>query len=434
MNTLVVRSGAPLEGNLTVPGDKSISHRAVILGAIAGGVTTIAGFLPAADCLSTARALQQMNVPIEGLGSTRLVVHGRGLRGLCPPPAPLDLGNSGTGMRLLLGVLAGQNFSATLVGDASLSRRPMDRVAHPLGLMGIQVRGQGERCTPPVTITGGRPQPITYRLPIASAQVKSAVLLAGLYAEGVTTVIEPALSRDHTERMLQAFGARLQREGLRVSVQGNPHLAGRHLTVPADFSSAAFFIVAALLVPQSRLTVRGVLLNPTRAALLEVLARMGADVQVSGHRTVGGEPVGDITASYGSLRGTTVGGDEIPRLLDEIPILAVAATQARGTTTIKDAAELRVKESDRLAVMARALRAMGGEVEELPDGLVIHGPTALHGAELDSHNDHRVAMSIAVAGLLAAGRTTIRGAGCIDTSFPGFADKLQALGADIDYR
>jgi len=431
MNALTVRPGGPLGGNLRVPGDKSISHRSVILGSIATGDTHITGFLAAEDCLRTATALQQMGVYIEGIGDTEFTVCGCGLRGLQEPPGPLDLGNSGTGMRLLMGVLAGQDFTTTLIGDESLSRRPMDRIAQPLGLMGIEVHGQGERCTPPVTVKGGRPRPITYEMPMASAQVKSAVLLAGLYAHGVTTVIEPGPSRDHTERMLEAFGADVQRDGLYASIRGNPELTGQHIAVPGDFSAAAFFIVGALLVPGSEVTAEGVLLNPTRAALLGVLERMGAEITISNRRSISSEPVGDVTACHSQLQGTEVGGDEIPRLLDEIPILAVAATQAEGITVIRDAAELRVKESDRLTVMARALTAMGADVREQPDGLVITGPTRLRAAKLDSHLDHRVAMSLTVAGLVADGQTVVQGAECIETSFPGFASEMAHLGADV---
>lgn len=425
---------ARLRGEVIVPGDKSISHRAVILGSLAEGVTTVSGFLTAEDCINTARALQQMGVAIEGLGETELVIRGVGRCGLRPPTEALDLGNSATGMRLLMGVVAGQDFATTLTGDESLQRRPMDRIAEPLGQMGIEVVGQGERCTPPVTVFGGVPQAITYRSPMASAQVKSAVLLAGLNAPGTTTVIEPARSRDHTERMLAAFGAQVHVQSLQVSVQGQPELRGTEVVVPGDFSSAAFFLVAALLVPESEVTVRGVLLNPTRTALLEILQRMAADLQITNQREINGEPSGDITARPSHLTATEVGGDEIPRMLDEVPILALAATQADGRTIIRDAQELRVKESDRLATTAEILSAFGAQVEQRPDGLIIDGPTSLHAATVDSHSDHRIAMMAAVAGLVVKGETLITNAHCIRTSFPGFAGNLERVGVAITER
>lgn len=432
MSLLRIRRSRGVDGDLRAPSDKSISHRAAIIGAIAEGETSVSGFLPAGDTLNTARALREMGVAIEGLGTEELVVRGVSLRGLRAPSGPLDLGNSGTGMRLLMGVLAGQSFAATLVGDASLSRRPMDRIARPLGLMGIRVEGQGERCTPPVTVHGGSPRAIAYHSPVASAQVKSAVLLAGLFCENATSVTEPAQSRDHTERMLAAFGARVTADGPTVSLEGGPVLRGRPVHVPADFSSAAYFLAAALLCPDSSITTREVILNPTRTGLLAALRRMGAHIDVSGERDVAGERVGDITSRTSALAAVTVGGEEIPRLIDEIPLLAVLATQAEGTTEIRDAAELRVKESDRISVVANGLRAMGATVEELPDGLVIHGPATLRGATIDARHDHRIAMSFAVAGLVAEGETVITGAECIATSFPGFASHLAALGAGVE--
>jgi len=333
MTALRVRGSVTgLRGWVSVPGDKSISHRSVILGALAEGKTQINGFLDAADCRKTAQSLVAMGVKIDNLGQDDMVVHGVGIRGLRDPGEVLDLGNSGTGMRLLMGVLAGQNFTTTLTGDESLRRRPMDRIAIPLGQMAIELSGQGKRCTPPVTIYGGQPQAITYHTPMASAQVKSAVLLAGLYAEGITMVIEPGLSRDHTERMLAAFGAEITVAELQVSVVGSPKLCGQEIVVPGDFSSAAFLLAASLLAPDSQVTVRNVLLNPTRTGLLDILQRMGAAVQVTNRRQVGGEERGDITASTSELVATEVGSDEIPRMLDEVPILALLATQAEGQT------------------------------------------------------------------------------------------------------
>jgi len=427
----VVGPATGLRGELTVPGDKSISHRSVILGALAEGNTHITGFLNADDCLKTAAALQALGATIDNLGQDDMVVHGVGLRGLRDPGKPLDLGNSGTGMRLLTGVLAGQDFTTTLTGDESLRRRPMDRIAIPLGQMGIEISGQGKRCTPPVTIYGGQPQAITYHTPMASAQVKSAVLLAGLYAEGTTTVIEPGPSRDHTERMLAAFGGEVSIDELQVSVIGLPDLRGQEIAVPGDFSSAAFLLTAALLAPDSQVTVHNVLLNPTRTGLLDILQRMGADIRVTNRRQISGEERGEITASTSELVATEVGGDEIPRMLDEVPILALLATQAEGQTVIRDAAELRVKESDRLATTAQVLEAFGGDIAEQPDGLVITGPTDLHAATVDSYGDHRIAMTAVVTGLVAAGETVVEGTACIDTSFPGFVDSLAQIGTEM---
>jgi len=427
----VVGPATGLRGEVSVPGDKSISHRSVILGALAEGKTQISGFLNADDCLKTAASLQALDVKIDNLGQEDMVVHGVGLRRLRDPGGVLKLGNSGTGIRLLTGVLAGQNFTTTLTGDESLCRRPMDRIAIPLGQMGIEVSGQGERCTPPVTVCGGQPQAITYHTPMASAQVKSAVLLAGLYADGTTTVIEPGPSRDHTERMLTAFGAEITVDALRVSVVGRPKLHGQEIVVPGDFSSAAFLLAAGLLSPSSQVTMRNVLLNPTRTGLLDILQRMGADVEVTNRRQVSGEERGNITARTSQLIATEVGGEEIPRMLDEVPILALLATQAEGQTIIRDAAELRVKESDRLATTAEMLRAFGAQVAEQPDGLIINGPTRLHGATVNSCGDHRIAMTAAVAGMIAAGETVVEDTACIDTSFPGFADSLAQVGGEI---
>lgn len=431
MSVLCARPSRGLRGQVSVPGDKSISHRALILGALAEGDTLIRGFLRAEDTLNTGRALGAMGVGLADHG-TDLLVRGVGLRGLQAPHEPLDLGNSGTGLRLLMGVLAGQAFAATLTGDESLRRRPMDRVARPLGMMGIQVTGQGERCTPPVTVYGGTPTAIAYDSPLASAQVKSAVLLAGLYADGITTVREPARSRDHTERMLQGFGAGVRVDGLAVSVTGPAQLRGQTVAVPGDFSSAAFVLAAGLLCPNSVVTVTGVNLNPTRCALLAVLRRMGAPITVTNERTEAGEPVGDITIQGGPLAATVIEGDEIPALIDEVPVLAVIATQAEGTTQIRDAGELRVKESDRLAMMAGGLAQMGAQVQELPDGLVIQGPTSLAGGTVDARHDHRIAMSFAVAGLVSQEPVVISGAQSIETSFPGFGALMRGLGAHME--
>ncbi len=415
---------------MRAPADKSISHRAAMLSALARGTARIEGFLRCDDCLRTAEALRLMGVRIDPVGTNTLEVHGVGLEGLREPDGPLDMGNSGTGMRLLMGLVAGRPFPVTFAGDASLSRRPMDRIAIPLRRMGARVEGRGERLLPPVTVHGGELRGITYRPPMASAQVKSAVLLAGLSASGETVVVEPAASRDHTERMLAAMGAQIEVDGPTITLRPGATLQARSMRVPADFSSAAFPLVAALLVEGSEVLIEEALLNPTRTGLLDALQAMGGAVEPEERSAVAGEPVGSMVARPQPLSAAEIGGGLIPRMIDEVPLLAVAATQAQGTTVIRDARELRVKESDRLLAMAEVLTAMGGAVTEREDGLEITGPTPLRGATVDSRGDHRVAMSAAVAGLAAEGETVIEHAECIDTSFPGFARVMQGLGAD----
>jgi len=427
---LIVQRCAPLSGDVRAPGDKSISHRAAMLSAIAHGISRIEGFLQCDDCLRTGEALQRLGVRIEPIGVDTLEVHGAGLRGLREPDRPLDMGNSGTGMRLLMGLVAGRPMSVTFTGDESLSGRPMDRIAKPLELMGARVEGQGERCTPPVTVHGGDLGGIEYSPPMASAQVKSAVLLAGLSAVGETTVVEVAHSRDHTERMLAAMGADIEVEGLRVTLRPGRELKPNSMRIPSDLSSAAFLLAAGLLVDGSDVIAADTLLNPTRTGLLDALEQMNASIAVGETREIAGEPVGDIRARSGALQATEIGGDLIPLMIDEVPLLAVVATQAEGTTVIRDAEELRVKESDRLAAMAEVLGAMGADVIEREDGLEITGPTPLHGATVDSRGDHRVAMSAAIAGLIAEGETTIEDAECITTSYPSFTEDLRKLGAD----
>ncbi|NLO74920.1 MAG: 3-phosphoshikimate 1-carboxyvinyltransferase [candidate division WS1 bacterium] len=435
MSQLLVRPGSPAGPvTLTAPGDKSISHRALILGALAEGDTLIHGLLQAEDCRRTAEALTEMGAEMSAWGTDPFRVYGVGRQGLMTPCCGLDLGNSGTGLRLLMGVIAGQNFSAQLTGDGSLRRRPMDRVAEPLMRMGALVEGGGPRYTPPVKVHGARLQAIHYTSPVASAQVKSAILLAGLNAPGETVVTEPARSRDHTERMLRAFGAQIEVEDLTVRLQGEPTLHGQEVIIPSDFSSAAFFLVAGCLLPSLDLSLKNVLLNPTRAGLLEALGQMGAEIEVSDQREVNAEPVGTLRPHSRCLHSAEIGGEIIPRLIDEVPLLALAATQASGQTVIRDAAELRVKESDRLATTAAALSAMGAEIETTPDGLVVSGPTPLHAAQIDSYGDHRIAMMAGVAGLLASGETLVSGAECIATSFPEFAHTLAQLGAEVEVR
>lgn len=422
------------QADLTVPGDKSISHRAALLGALAEGDTDIRGYLMGADCLSTLACLRGLGVPVEVPEPGHVVVHGLGLNGLREPEDVLDAGNSGTTLRLLAGVLAGRPFTTIVTGDASLRRRPMARVVEPLRTMGAAITGREGGRLAPLTFHGGTlsARPIT--LPVASAQVKSALLLAGLRAEGVTTVAEPSRSRDHTERMLRAFGAAVEVEGPRVSVRGGAvRLTGQAVAVPGDISSAAFFLAAAAATPGAEALVRDIGLNPTRTGVIDALRSMGADIQVVRLSEVCGEPVGDLLVRGGPLCGATLEGDLIPRAIDELPVLAVAACLAEGPTIIRDASELRVKESDRIATLAAELRRLGASVEERPDGMVIPGRSSLPGGcftggRVESHGDHRLAMSLAVAGLLAAAPVTISGAECVEVSFPGFFEQLAALG------
>ena len=431
MSDLVIQPSRGLHGELTLPGDKSISHRSVMFAAIADGATDISGFLAGEDTMNTAKAMQAMGVVVDGLGTDRLLVRGRGLHGLSEPAGVLDLGNSGTGMRLIAGLLAGQNFFSILSGDQYLRKRPMARVVEPLRRMGAQIDGRSGGQLAPLSIRGGggRIRAIEYASPIASAQVKSALLLAGLYADGETSVVEPSKSRDHTERLLRFFGVEVREEGNRVTVRGGQRLrAGGPLMIPSDLSSAAFFLVAASIVPGSDLLIRNVGVNPTRTGVIDVLLSMGADISLGNRREQAGEPVADIRVRYKKLRAVQVSGGVIPRAIDEIPVLSVAAACAEGTTIIRDAAELRVKESDRIASMAAELRKLGVAVTELPDGMEITGRPALTGAACESHGDHRIAMSMAVAGLAARGETVVRDTGWIDTSFPGF-ERLLKLAA-----
>lgn len=408
-------------GRFRLPGDKSLSHRLALFGAIAHGTTRITSFGTAADNASTLDCLQALGVTVRRAGST-VEVEGRGFEGWRAPAGDLDCGNSGSTLRMLAGVLAGRPFRSVLTGDASLRRRPVERVAVPLRLLGARATGQDGK--PPLVIEGGPLRAIRYDQKVASAQVKTAVLLAGLQAEGRTTVSEPELSRDHTERLLPAFGVAIHRDGLAVSVDGGARLRAATLDVPGDASSAAFLLVAALVLPDSEVTVENVLLNPTRTAFLDVLREMGADLEVTVTSTEP-EPCGTVTARTSALRGTTVRPDVVPALIDEVPILAVAAARAEGTFRITGAAELRVKESDRLAALVEGLSRMGVSVEELTDGLVIRGGRPLRGATVRAHDDHRIAMSLAVAALATSqGTTLIEGAECASVSFPEFFDLI----------
>ncbi len=427
-----LKAGGGLRGQVRVPGDKSISHRALLFGAIAEGTTTIEGLLPAEDPISTAACLRAMGAtisPIEQGGVIR--VEGVGLDGLEEPGEVLDCGNSGTTMRLMLGLLAGRDGRHfVLSGDASLRRRPMQRVGQPLALMGAEVRGRDGGNLAPLAVQGRRLHGAVVGTPVASAQVKSALLLAALTADGQTTVIEPAHSRDHSERMLKAFGADLDvggEMGRHISVRPGATLTGQHVVVPGDISSAAFWLVAGALIPGADLTVENVGLNPTRTGVLEVLEQMGARIDVLNRRDVAGEPVGDLHVSHGPLKPFNFGEEIMPRLVDEVPILSVAACFCDGESHIRGAAELRVKETDRLAVMARQLKAMGADIDEHPDGLTIRGGQSLKGTALDSETDHRVAMSLAVAAMLADGDSTLARSDAAAVSYPTFWDELQRL-------
>lgn len=421
--------GKSLKGELRVPSDKSISHRSVMLSSINKGEVIVRNFLPSEDCLNTLKAFKELGVQIEKRGG-EIAVRGRGKRSLKEPFNVIDLGNSGTSIRLISGILAGQPFYTVLTGDRYLRRRPMDRIALPLRRMGAQIYGREEGRFPPLTVIGNENlKGIKYKSPKASAQVKSAILLAGLYAEGEVEITEPAKSRDHTERMLRAFGVEVFEEGLTVKLGEKRELeADLEIRVPADISSASFFMVGALITPNSEVLLKEVILNPTRTGILKVMERMGADFEILNRRETSGEEVGDIVVRFTSeLRPTTVEGQEIPTLIDEIPIIALLATQAQGETVIKDAAELRVKESDRIKTTVENLRAIGAEVEELPDGMVIKGKSRLKGGKVFSHGDHRIAMTFAVASLITEGPVEIDDTACVSTSYPGFFDDLKGL-------
>lgn len=426
----LVTPGGPLRGTLAVPGDKSVSHRAVMLGAIAEGETRISGFLDGEDTNATVAAFRELGVRIERPSATDVVVQGVGLRGLRAPKRPLELGNSGTSTRLLAGILSGQDFESTLTGDESLSKRPMRRVTEPLGQMGARIE-----CTPagtlPMCIRGGsKLRGIDYALPVASAQLKSALLLAGLYAEGRTCVTEPAITRDHTERMLAWFGCPVESADRRICIEGLP-LRGRAVQVPGDISSAAFFMVAASLVPGSELTLTGVGINPTRSAVIDILNAMGAELEIGDPREVAGEPVADIRVRQRPLRGVRIPPALVPVAIDEFPAILVAAAFAEGETVLTDAAELRVKESDRIQSMADGLNVLGVRNETRSDGITVTGGRP-RGGTVDSRGDHRIAMAFAVAGLAASGPVRVRDCANVDTSFPGFPATLQSVGGRIE--
>ena len=423
-----IKKVSNLNGTITVPGDKSISHRAVMLGALSKGTSHITGFLNGDDCLSTISCFSQMGIEIETDGRN-VTVHGKGLHGLKKPDNILDVGNSGTTLRLMTGILSAQNFMCGVTGDSSIQKRPMDRVIAPLSLMGADISGtskNGKLCAP-LTITGKKLRSIEYMLPVASAQVKSAVILAGLYAEGDTTVVEPEPTRDHTEIMLNCLGADISRTGNKIICRPVKELYAADISVPADISSAAYFITAGIICPESCITIKNVGINPTRTGILDVYGQMGADIVLSNEKTVCGERTADITVKTSQLKGTVIGGGIIPRLIDEIPVIAAAACFASGRTIIKDAQELKVKETNRIKTVVEELSKMGADIQETDDGMVINPAGNLKGAVCESHSDHRIAMSTAVAGLMASGETVIYGAECVDISFPGFFELLDSL-------
>lgn len=427
----IAKAGGQVEGQVRVPGDKSISHRSIMLGAIADGVTTVDGFLEGEDALCTLKAFRALGVEIEGPENGRVVIHGVGRDGLQAPSEDIYVGNSGTSMRLLAGLLAGQAFDVTMTGDESLTKRPMERVAAPLRMMGAVVEtAEGGR--PPLTLRGGQQlKGIHYDLPMASAQVKSCVLLAGLYAEGVTSTTEPAPTRDHSERMLRGFGYPVEVEGATARLQGGGRLQGVHIDVPADISSAAFFMVAASITPGADLTLEHVGVNPTRTGVIDILKAMGADITLLNHREVGGEPVADIRVRHAALKGIDIPEHLVPLAIDEFPVLFVAASCASGQTVLTGAEELRVKESDRIQVMAEGLATLGIDAQPTPDGIAIQGGELGEGT-VYSHHDHRIAMSFAVASLRAKGPIVIEGCDNVATSFPNFVELATKVGMNLE--
>lgn len=415
-----------LKGEVSIPGDKSISHRAVMFGSLAEGTTEVTNFLQGADCLSTISCFRKLGIEIENT-SQRILIHGKGLHGLTEPSDTLDTGNSGTTTRLISGILAGQRFTTILNGDASIQTRPMKRIITPLSMMGADITSlKGNDCAP-LRICGGQLHGITYISPVASAQVKSCVLLAGLYADAPTSVTEPVLSRNHTELMLAGFGAHVTSSGTTATIEPEPDLNGMKIEVPGDISSAAYFLAAGLMIPNSEIMIKNVGINPTRDGILRVAKEMGGDITILNGKTSGGEPTCDLLVRSSSLKGVTISGEIIPTLIDEIPMIAVMACFAEGITTIKDAQELKVKESNRIDTVVTNLKAMGAHIEATDDGMIIEGGYPLHGAVIDSHLDHRIAMSFAIGALGADGETRIEGADCVKISYPEFYQTLEKL-------
>lgn len=428
MNSITIQPAASVRGEIAVPGDKSISHRSIMLGAIANGVTTVRGFLRGEDNMSTMHAFRAMGVDIDDDGET-IRITGRGLHGLQEPGDVLDCGNSGTTIRLITGLLSGQSFFSVVTGDQYLRKRPMKRVVEPLSLMGACIAGRKGGTLAPLAITGGGLKGIDYQSPVSSAQIKSSLMLAGLYADGETTVTEPSLSRDHSERMFRYFGASLDVNPNGVTVRGGVELTARDVTVPGDISSAAFFLVAALITPNSELLIKNVGVNPSRTGVIDILKEMGGDIQLIDERDVSGEPVADLLVRSSRLKGIAISGSVVPRAIDEFPAICIAAARAEGVTTVRDAKELRVKETDRITAMAVNLGKVGIAVTECEDGMDITGSDRLLGGTVDSSGDHRIAMSMSVAALVAAGPITVTDIGCVATSFPTFFPLLEKVAA-----
>ncbi|MCL6571917.1 MAG: 3-phosphoshikimate 1-carboxyvinyltransferase [Bacillus sp. (in: Bacteria)] len=415
-----------LFGEVTIPGDKSISHRSVMFGSIAHGVTLVTNFLPGDDCLSTISCFRQLGVKIEEFDN-QLRISGNGFEGLTEPDEVLNVGNSGTTIRLLMGILAGRPFFSSLVGDASIGKRPMTRVTNPLRNMGALIDGRKKGNFAPISIRGGSLTPINYHLPVASAQVKSAVILAGLQAEGETTILEPAETRDHTERMIRKFGGEILKSNRTITVKGGQRLIASTINVPGDISSAAFFLVAGAIVPGSEIILKNVGLNPTRTGIIEVMRKMGADLQIIVTKEDSFEPFGDLIIKTSNLTGTVVEGDLIPKLIDEIPIIALLATQAEGMTIIKDAEELKVKETNRIDTVVQELRKLGARIEATDDGMIIHGKSKLSGGSVSSHGDHRIGMMLGIAALLCKNEVTLENPEAISVSYPNFFAQLNSL-------
>lgn len=424
MNSITIKPAQSIAGEITVPGDKSISHRSIMLGAIANGITTVRGFLRGEDNMSTMSAFRAMGVRIDDDGET-LHIHGCGLYGLKEPADVLDCGNSGTTIRLITGLLAGQSFFSVVTGDQYLRKRPMKRVVEPLSKMGATILGRKQGSLAPLAIKGGMLNAVGYDSPVSSAQIKSSIMLAALYAEGETSVREPTLSRDHSERMFQLFGANISRFDCGVTVRGGVELKAQEVIVPGDISSAAFFMVAALITPGSELLIRNVGVNPTRTGVIDILTAMGGDIELLDQRELSGEPVADILIRYSRLKGISVSGSVIPRAIDEFPAICIAAACAEGVTTIRNANELRVKETDRITAMATNLRILGVQVTEFDDGMEIRGSERLSGGQVDSFGDHRIAMSLSVAALVAHSVITVKDTDCVATSFPNFFRLLE---------
>lgn len=423
---MIFKKTKHLKGEITVPGDKSISHRSIMLGSIASGITEVHGFLNGADCISSMNCFRQMGVDIDYDGSI-VTIHGNGLHGLKAPADTLDVGNSGTTTRLMSGILAAQNFSSRVIGDDSICRRPMKRIITPLAMMGADITSERGNDCAPLIINGRKLKGIHYDSPVASAQVKSCVLLAGLYADGETSVTEPYVSRNHTELMLNAFGGSCTTLGTTATVTSDPVLTGQKIVVPGDISSAAYFLVAGLIAENSEITIKNVGINPTRDGIIDVIKMMGGDITFANVNADSGEPTADITVKTSSLKGCVIEGDIIPKLIDEIPVIAILACFADGETVIKDAAELKVKESNRIDVMVNNLSAMGADITGTDDGMIIRGGKPLHSAVIHSKKDHRIAMSFAIAAMCAEGETEILDANCVNISYPDFYRDLENL-------